>query len=86
MNSLNSRTPTKKVCDKIRKVNRNYKPRTKPALERGGNIIISLDEIADTFADHYANISRDQHKKSKPEINRNRKRSYHIINHSQTEN
>ena len=56
MNSINTRTPTKKVWDKFRNVNGNYKPRTIPILERGGNIITSPDEIADTFADYYTNI------------------------------
>ena len=56
VNSLNSRTPTKKVCEKFRKINGNYKPRIVRPLDRGGNIITSSDEIADTFADHYANI------------------------------
>ena len=61
INSLNSRTPTK-VWDKFRKINENYKSRTIPPLERGGNIITSPEEIAD----HYANISRAFHKKIKP--------------------
>ena len=56
-----------------------------PPLERGRSIITSPDKIADTFAVHYANILRDDHKKSKPEKNRKRK-SYLTINHSQTEN
>ena len=73
MNSLNSKTPTKNVWDKFRKVNGNYKPRTIP-LERAGNIITLLQEIAETFYDHYANISRDPHKKSKPGKNRKRKK------------
>ena len=64
LNSLNSRTPTKKVWDKLRKVNRNYKPRKIPLLERGGNIITSPDEIADTFVDYYANISRGHIRKA----------------------
>ena len=58
VNSLNSRTPTKKVWEQFRKVNRNYNPRIFPPLDRGGNIIISPDKIADTFADHYANIAK----------------------------
>ena len=53
VNSLNSRIPTKKVWDKFRRVNGNYKLRTIPPLKRGGNIITSPDEIADTFADRY---------------------------------
>ena len=56
-------TPTKKVWDQFLKINRNYKSRTIPPLERGGNTITLADEIANTFADHYANISRDPHKK-----------------------
>ena len=47
-------TPTKKAWDKFRKVNGNYKPRTISPLERGGNIIILPEEIAD----HYTNILR----------------------------
>ena len=47
------------------------------ALERGVNIITSPDKIAATFADHYANISRNLHKKSKS--GKTKKRSYHII-------
>ena len=64
VNSLNSRSPTKMVWDKFRKVNGNYKPRTKPPLERGGNIITSPDEIVNIFADHYSNISRDSIRKA----------------------
>ena len=88
VNSLNSRTQTKKVWDKFRKVNGNYKPRTILLLEKGGSIITSPDEIADTFADHYSNISRDPHKKTKPKNSERgrKKKSYHIINYSQTEN
>ena len=43
-------------------------------MKRGGNIITSPVEIADTFADYYANILRDPHKKSKPEKNKKRKK------------
>ena len=82
MNSLNSKTPTKKVWNKFRKVNGNYKPIIIPPLERGRNTLASPDEITDALADCYANISRDPHKKSKSE----KKKSSHIINHSQTEN
>ena len=64
VNSLNSRTPG------INSGNGNNKPRTIPPLERGGNLITSPEEIAD----HYANISRGPHKKSKQEKNRNKKR------------
>ena len=67
MNSIKFRTPTKKVWDKFMKVNRNYKPRAIPPLESGRNRITSPDEIAHTFADHYANISQDFYKKGKPE-------------------
>ena len=35
--------------------------------------LIWANEIADTFADHYANISKDLHKKSKPGKNKNKK-------------
>ena len=53
-------------------------------LDRGGNIITSLGEVADTFSDHCANISRDLHERNKPgraEVVRE-KESYHL----QTEN
>ena len=72
VNSLNIRTPAKKVWDKFRKVNGNYNPRIVLPLEKGRSIITSPDEIADTFADHYANISKDLHKKSKPGKIRNK--------------
>ena len=36
-------------------------------------MITSPDEIADTFADHYANMSRDLYKKSKPGKKRKKK-------------
>ena len=62
MDPLNSRTPTKKVQLQFKKVKGNYKPRTILPLERGGNIITPPEIIAD----HYANISRDPHKKIKP--------------------
>ena len=42
-------------------------------MKRGGNTITSSDEIADTFSDHYTNISRNPHKKSRPEKNGKRK-------------
>ena len=71
---VNSRTPTKYTWDKFKKVNRNYKPRKIPPLERGGNTNNSPDEIVDTFADHYANISKNHHKKSKPREHRKRKK------------
>ena len=69
VNSLNSRTPTKKVWGKFRKLSRNYKPGTTPSLERRGNIITCPEEIAD-----YYPIPRDPHKKSKPGKNRKRKK------------
>ena len=59
-------------------MNENYKPKTIPPLEKGGIIITSSDEIADTFADHYENILRDSHKKSKP-VKKRKKNSKHII-------
>ena len=82
---LGWQTPTKKVWDKFRKVKGNLKLRTISLLERRGNRIPSSEEIEVTFADHYANISKDPHKKIKQGKNR-KKQSYHIINHSQTEN
>ena len=54
-----------------------------PLLDRGGNIIISPDEIAGTFADHYANISKIFIRKAnqgKTEIRRE-KINYHTTNH-----
>ena len=62
------------MWENFRKVNGNYKPRIFPPLDRGGNIITSPDEIADTFADHYAIITKDLYKKKKPGKNRNKKR------------
>ena len=53
VNSLNSRTPTKKVWEKFRKVDGNFKPRRIPTIEKGGNTISTSDEIAETFAAHY---------------------------------
>ena len=77
---INSRTPTKKVWEKFRKLNRNYKPRIVPPLDRGINIITLPDEITDTFADHYAKILIDLHKKGKPGKNRNKKREEELPN------
>ena len=48
-------------------------------------MITSPDEITDTFADHYANISKDLHKRSKLGKIRNKK-NYHTKNHLKTEN
>ena len=63
VNSLNSRTPTKKLWDKFKKLNGNYKPRIIQRLKRGGNTITSPNEIGNTFTDYYENISRPTHKK-----------------------
>ena len=41
--------------------------------------ITSSDEIADTFAEHYANTSKDLHKKSKPGKNRNKMREEELL-------
>ena len=68
--SLNSRTPTKKVWDKFKKVNRNYIPRIRTPVRRGKKIIVSSGEIADP----YANISRNPHEKCKPGIHRKEKK------------
>ena len=76
------------VWEKFRKVNINYKPRIVPPLDRGGNIITLPEKISNTFADHYANTSKDLRKKSKPgktEIKREKK-NYHTTNHLQTDN
>ena len=51
VNSLNSKILNNNVWEKFRKVNRNYKPKIVPLLDRGGKIIISPDEIAANFAD-----------------------------------
>ena len=75
-------SPNQKV---VGQVNKNNNPRTITPLDKGGNIITSPDDIAETFADYYANILREPHKKSKPGENR-KKKNYYIINHSQTEN
>ena len=85
VNSLSSRTPTKKVWEKFKKVNGNYKPRIISPIERGGSIITTPDEIADTFAVHYANILRDPQKKENREKGR-KKKNYHTMNYSQIEN
>merc|ERR1711976_241271 len=47
VNSLNSRTPTKKVGEKFRKVTGNYKPRRIPPKEKRGSIISTPNEIAE---------------------------------------
>ena len=73
-----SRTPTKKVWNKLEKVNGNYKSKIISPLERGKNTHASTDKIADIFGDHYANISRDPHKKSKPCKQRKRKKEEDI--------
>ena len=73
------RTPTEKVWEKFRKVNGKYNQRIVPPLDRRGNKISSLDDIADTFADNYANISKDLYKKSKPGKNRNKKREVVLL-------
>ena len=88
MNSLNFRTPTKKMWDKFRKVNRNYIPKIIPPLERRGNIITSPDKIADNFTGKYANILRDPHQKIKikKKTKRGRKKKSYHKNHSQAEN
>ena len=69
MKSPNSITPIKKGWDK--KVNINYNLSIIPPLKREGNTITLSDEIAD----HYANTSRDPHKKSKPWKHRKRKKN-----------
>ena len=69
---VNSRTLIKKES------NGNYKPRTIPPLKKGRNIITSPDKIANTFADHYINILRDSHKKSKLVKNRKKKNTYKL--------
>ena len=66
------------MWEKFRKVNLNYKQRIVTPLDRGRNITTSPDEIPDVFADHYSNISKDLHKKSKPGKNRNKKRKEEI--------
>ena len=60
------------VWEKFRKLNGSNKPRIVPPLHRGGNIITSPYEIADTFADNYANILKYLQKKSKSGKNRNK--------------
>ena len=74
MNSLNARIPTKKVWEKFKKVNGNYKPRKILPLEGRENTNTLLIEVAEIFADYYANISRDPDKKNEPEKNRKRKK------------
>ena len=48
-------------------------------MKRGGNIITSPVEIADTFADYYANILRDSHKKGKPGEHKKRKKEKDLL-------
>ena len=62
-----TRTLIKKVWDKFRKINKNYKSRIIPPLERGRNIVTLPNEIADICADHYANTSKKPYKKNKPQ-------------------
>ena len=61
------------MWEKFRKVNENYKP------------FSTSDEIAEIFATHYANISRDQNKETKTGKGRTKKND-HTMNHSQKEN
>ena len=44
----------------------SQKLQTKNRFTTGEKIITSPDEIADTCAEHYENISKEPHKKSKP--------------------
>ena len=53
-----------------------------PPIEKGGSIISTPIEIAETFADYYANISRDQNKERKPGKHRKRKKEEERLNAS----
>ena len=68
------------MWEKFRKINGNCTPRIVPSLDRGESIITSPDEIADTFADHYVDISKDQANQRETEIKREKNN-----NHLQTE-
>ena len=67
MNSLNFRTPTKKVWDKFRKVNGIYKPIIILLLERGRNIITSPNKIADHYEIYQETLIRKVNQKEQKE-------------------
>ena len=68
INSLNARTPTKKVWERLKKINRNYTPRPISPLESGGRTITQPKEIAETFVEYYKEISQNTQKRKQRSI------------------
>ena len=58
ISSINSKTPLSLVWKKIRKIAGKYIPSQPPVLKINGTNIADTKVVADTFADHFANISR----------------------------
>ena len=58
ISSINAKTPLSTVWKKIRKIAGKYIPSQPPVLKVNGNTITDPHEVANTFANHFANISR----------------------------
>ena len=57
ISTLTSRTPTKQVWEKIRKINGKYIPTPQPSLLVNDNYISDPTKVANIFAFHYTNLS-----------------------------
>ena len=58
ISKLTSRTPTKTVWEKIRKINGKYYPKPLPAIHNNGHLIKDPIEVANLLASYYSNISK----------------------------
>ena len=57
ISTLKSKTPTKQVWTKIKKIEGKYSPKPQPILLHNNQTIANPKQVANIFATHYANIS-----------------------------
>lgn len=57
VSTLTSKTPTKYVWEKIKKINGKYIPKPQPVLKHQGNLIVDPMDVANILASHYAEVS-----------------------------
>ena len=74
ISTLTSRTPTKQVWHKLKKIEGKFNPKPQPILQKDGQIIKDPVEVANVFASYYATISTAKNKTVKNKTRANTRR------------
>ena len=60
INGINSKTPSRLVWNKIRKLSGKFIPSPTPTLESNGNVLGDPSEVAEKFGSHFSSVSSSE--------------------------